>query len=216
MASTQPSLRPSPPQPIPAAETAEQRAAPRLTLLLRQAKLRTRGGEFLCVIRDVSETGLSIRTFHPLPPDKRLAIELREDWPFQLEKVWEKDGEAGFRFRDPVDLDELLAEDARFPKRQIRIRMEMSLTVQGQVERAPATISNLSQQGACIASDATFARDELVKLETPLLPAIHAKIRWRKDDIHGLVFEETFGFRDFACLLASLQGLGDRPACRPR
>ena len=188
-----------------ATASVEQRAAPRFTLLLRQAKLRCRSGEFLCVIRDVSETGLSIRTFHPLPPDHLMAIELAEKRPHLLEKVWEKEGAAGFRFRDPVGLDELLADDARFPRRQFRIEVDCPVEIRADGVVSPAGFTNLSQQGACIRSDRELARDQPVSLNSPMLPGIDAKVRWRRDGIHGLVFEQTFSLREFAYLIARLQ-----------
>ena len=46
---------------------AEQRAGPHFTLLIRAAKLVSAQGEFVCVIRDVSESGVSLRLFHALP-----------------------------------------------------------------------------------------------------------------------------------------------------
>ena len=45
---------------------ADQRAAPRFTLLIRAAKLVSAQGEFVCVIRDVSETGVSVRRLQGL------------------------------------------------------------------------------------------------------------------------------------------------------
>lgn len=186
---------------------ADQRGAQRFTLLLRQAKLITADSEFLCVIRDISRTGLRIKLFHKLPAPNRMAIALREDWPFMIEKMWEADGNAGFRFREPIDLEELLHDDARFPKRQLRTRLELPLSIHGNGRSDMAIIANLSQQGACIISATPWARDELVRLESPVLPQIHAKVRWRQGALHGLVFEETFSFRDFARLLGQLHGL---------
>ncbi len=186
----------------------EQRQASRYTLLLRQAKLRTRHGEFLCVIRDLSETGISIRTFHPLPPVERMAIELREGCPYLIEKVWEQEGEAGFRFRDRVALTEILRDDTPYPRRPPRVAIELPVLLASGIERGQATMHNLSQQGARIDADRAWARDQLVQVSIPGLPSIHAKIRWRRDLSHGLVFEERFAFRDFALALARLQGIG--------
>lgn len=185
----------------------EQRRAPRYTLLLRQAKLRTRHGEFLCVIRDLSETGISIRTFHPLPPGERIAIELREGCPYLVEKVWEQDGEAGFRFRDRVALGEILSDDALYPRRPIRVRVELPVLLASGSERGHALLGNLSQQGARLDADRSWARDRLVRLSIAGFPVIHAKIRWRRELTHGLVFETPFAFRDFALTLARLQGI---------
>lgn len=185
----------------------EQRRAPRYTLLLRQAKLRTRDGEFLCVIRDLSETGISLRIFHPLPAGERMAIELREGCPHLVEKVWEEGGGAGFRFRDPVSLRDMLRDDAVHPRRPIRIAMELPVLLASGAERGQGLLCNLSQQGARLDADRSWARDQLVRLTIAGLPAIHAKIRWRRGLTHGLVFETPFAFRDFALALARLQGV---------
>ena len=45
----------------------DMRGAQRFTLLIRTAKLVSETGEFLCIIRDVSATGLRLRLFHDLP-----------------------------------------------------------------------------------------------------------------------------------------------------
>jgi PilZ domain len=186
----------------------EQRRAARYTLLLRQAKLRTRHGEFLCVIRDISETGISVRIFHPLPPGARMAIELREGCPYLVERVWEHDGEAGFRFRDRVALGEILQDDACYPRRPLRVSVELPALLASSTERGQALLHNLSQQGARLDADRGWARDQLVRLTIAGLPVIHAKVRWRRELTHGLVFETRFAFRDFALALARLQGLG--------
>ena len=185
----------------------EDRRAPRYTLLLRQAKLRTRDGEFLCVIRDVSISGISVRTFHPLPQGDRFAIELREGCPYLVEKVWERDGEAGFKFRDPVALDEILDDDARYPRRQMRVDVDLTVEISSGSERSTGQLLNISQQGARLDASRSWARDQLVRIEAKNLPMLYAKVRWRRDFTHGLVFEETFSLRDFAYLLARFHSL---------
>ena len=58
-----------------AGDDAEQRTAPRFTLLIRAAKLIGPEGEYLCVVRDASESGVSVRLFHPLPATALRALE---------------------------------------------------------------------------------------------------------------------------------------------
>ena len=48
-------------------ERGDKRGAARVTLLIRAAKIVHPGGEFLCVVHTVSETGVRLRLFHPLP-----------------------------------------------------------------------------------------------------------------------------------------------------
>jgi len=185
----------------------EQRQAPRYTLLLRQAKLRTRYGEFLCIIRDVSASGISIRIFHPLPPCRRMAIELRDGSPYLVEKIWERAGEAGFRFRDPVALAQMLEDDSRYPRRPIRVAIDVPVTVTSGEQRGTGFLTNLSQQGARLDADCSWARGQLLRIAADDMPMAYAKVRWRRDHVHGLVLEETFSFRDFARCLGRLHGL---------
>lgn len=185
----------------------EQRQSPRYTLLLRQAKLRTMQGEFLCVIRDLSRTGISVRTFHPLPPGTRMAIELREGCPYLVEKVWEREGEAGFCFREPVAISEMLRPDTEHPRRPLRVAIELPAVLASGGERSQAMLHNLSQQGARLDSDRLWAQDQLLQLSIAGLPVIHAKVRWRRGMTHGLVFENCFAFRDFVIALAKFRGL---------
>ena len=64
----------------------DQRGAPRFTSLIRAAKLVCGQGEFVCVIRDVSATGVSLRTFHKLPTDEAIALELQNGESYELER----------------------------------------------------------------------------------------------------------------------------------
>ncbi|MHA6332280.1 PilZ domain-containing protein [Qipengyuania sp. CAU 1752] len=184
----------------------EERKAPRYTLMMRQAKLRTAKSEFLCVVRDLSVSGISIRTFHPLPPGDCFTVELRDGHPYSIEKVWERDGEAGFKFRDPVALEEILAEDACFPRRPMRVAVTLPATVMVGPDRGTALITNLSQQGARIEADRAWAHGQLMRVAAPGLAPRYAKVRWRHDQSHGLVFEETFSLREFADFLAQIDG----------
>ena len=68
----------SPPVATPAVDDgSDQRCAPRFTLLIRAAKLVGPDCEYLCVVRDASETGVSVRLFHPLPPEVPFTLELQ-------------------------------------------------------------------------------------------------------------------------------------------
>ena len=61
-------------QAAPAPSTGEHRAATRYTPLIRTAKITGEAGEFLCVVSDISATGVSVRLFHPLPRDGALKL----------------------------------------------------------------------------------------------------------------------------------------------
>src|SRR6218665_388546 len=82
----------------------DQRAAPRFTLLIRSAKIISSSGEFLCIVRDVSSSGVRLRLFHPLPPGPDVTLELASGEQFEVTSVWENDDHAGFRFVEEIDV----------------------------------------------------------------------------------------------------------------
>lgn len=184
----------------------EHRIAPRYTLLIRTAKLLCASGEYLCIIRDASSTGVSIRTFHQLPEHEQLMLELPNGDQHPIERVWEKEGSAGFRFPVAVDIDRLLNNRGRFPKRPVRLRLQLPALVSCHGRTAGVVIHNLSQQGAQIESPLHLALEQKLRLEADNLPSIEAGVRWRSGSQYGLVFDDTFQFSELAKLAAQLQG----------
>ncbi len=188
-----------------AVSSEEQRIAPRVTLLIRPAKLATPEGEFVCVIRDVSATGVSVRLFHPLPHGKSACLETETGQRLAMRKVWARGSEAGFQFDDTIDVASLITEAGKFRKRKLRIEIELPITVTINGTDHQATISNLSQQGARIELAAPLALAQRLLIRSSYLPDIRAQVRWRGGGGYGLVFEDTFSLGDFANIAALLQ-----------
>lgn len=188
-------------------ENDEQRSAPRLSLLLRPAKLVSERGEIFCVIKDISSTGISVRLFHPMPVANSIKLELQNGHMYGLEKIWERENGAGFRFTHEVEVSDLIREAGDYPKRQLRLRLEMLVTLSSRGRKFNGLTHNLSQQGARVECNEIFAIDQLVMLEIADLQPIAAKVRWRRQGHYGLVFEYTFGLATFAAVAASLQWL---------
>lgn len=183
----------------------ELRAAPRVTLLIRPAKLATPEGEFVCVIRDVSASGVSVRMFHPLPMGEAAVLETETGMRVTMHRVWDRDNEAGFQFEEPIDVAALVNEIGSYRKRKLRIGIDLPVNLAVLGQKHPAMIRNLSQQGARIECDVRLALIQMVRLESGYLPEIRAKVRWRRDSQFGLVFEDTFSLGDFAQIAARLQ-----------
>lgn len=191
---------------------AELRAAPRFTLLIRAAKLVSPNGEFVCVIRDVSETGVSVRLFHKLPQGSPLELRMPNGAYYEMTPKWERDNEAGFEFASPVDVTRLIAEASDYPKRGLRLDVCFPIRISTLTQTCEGVIANLSQQGARFETDGLFAIDQNVRIAT-LEPVagfseLRAKVRWRRDHDFGAVFEDTFALGDFARLAARIQSPG--------
>ncbi|WP_245647508.1 PilZ domain-containing protein [Novosphingobium lentum] len=197
-----------PESPVSAAAQAtdELRAAPRFTLLIRAAKLIADGREYLCIIRDASATGIKVRLFHPLPTHRNLHVELGNGVRHALELVWSTQDHAGFRFCEEIEIERLLDEShGAFPKRHVRLRIALQATVHSGGDATPVSFEDISQQGGCIQCDKWLLMNELVRVDTGIMPPIYAKVRWRSHPRYGLLFERTFKLDELARISAPLQ-----------
>lgn len=188
----------------------ELRSAPRFTLLIRSAKLTCEAGEYLCIIRDVSASGVRLRIFHTLPPVQTFQLELASGERFEIERVWEAKDHAGFRFADWIDVKDFIAEASPYPKRALRLRVEFPATIDVDGGAAQALVRDLSREGARIETTMPLAIRQKVKLSARGLPPIIGNVCWRSSAAYGLVFQQVFTFEELAKLAAQLQ-----PAAQP-
>mgnify|MGYP000601519477 CR=1 FL=1 len=183
----------------------EHRGAQRYTLLIRAAKLIGPTGEYMCVIRDASESGANVRLFHPLPECDRMMLELQNGDQHEMEVVWQEENRAGLRFSAEADIARIIECPSRFAKRPVRINLDVAAMLSSLSQQAGVRIKNISQQGAQVISKHRFAIDQRVQLSADGLPEVNAKIRWRRGELFGLVFEDTFQFGDLARIIADMQ-----------
>lgn len=190
----------------PPGKRREQRAAARFTLILRAGKLSCEAGQFLCVLRDASASGVKAQLFHPLPDCPAYELELASGERYRLERVWQRGAQAGFRFAEgPIDIHALLTETGPYPKRTIRLQMALPVLLESDAVTYPARLCDLSQHGALVQLDTRIPLGQPVRLECPGLPVLHGRVRWRREQAHGLVFQESFRLDDLARRVAALQ-----------
>lgn len=187
------------------ADVVDQRSAPRFTLLIRAARLVAKSGEYVCVIRDVSETGLSVRMFHAMPAGDELELHMPGGRRYSIRNVWTRENEAGFEFLERVEVAELITEAGMYPKRGVRIGVHFPATIGTLTDSHEALVENLSQQGARFECDGKLAIDQSIRFAGPGFKEVRAKVRWRRDNRYGVVFDDTLALGDFARLVARLQ-----------
>ncbi len=187
----------------------EPRAAPRFNLLIRAAKIISSSGEFVCVVRDVSETGVAVRLFHAVPTGDPLELHMPGGGVYELRNIWQRDNEAGFEFTKQVDVARLINEAGEYPKRGLRLGLFFPITIRTLTGSSEGIVENLSQQGARFETDGLYAIDQNLRLESSaggiVLKDVRAKVRWRRDNQYGVVFDDTLTLGDFARFAARLQ-----------
>jgi hypothetical protein len=86
--------------------------------------------------------------------------------------------------------------------------MEIPATLEHGTSKSAVTLNNLSQQGARLTTGDYLALGQLVVLRSDCLPRIYAKVRWRKNDQYGVVFEETFKLAELSGLAVRIHSSG--------
>jgi len=183
--------------------------APRLSLLIRAAKLVTSHGEFVCVVRDISATGIGVRLFHDAPWGDPVELHMPSGAVCELRQMRANGREVGYEFVSAIDVGQFVDEIGPYPKRGLRLGLSFPAVVTAHAKSVEAIVSNLSQQGARIECDGSFALDQALRIEGDddevSFGPVSAKVRWRRDDCYGVVFEDTLTLPDFAQLAAQLQ-----------
>lgn len=184
---------------------ADMRAAPRFSLVMRTAKLLCESGEYACVVRDISKTGVKLRLFHDVPPDSHLFLELANGNRYAMERMWHDGDHAGFRFASPILVDEFVEETSPHARRPLRLRIQRPALVTADGRDCRAVLVNISQQGACIEASGELALRQQVRLEVAGLPLRFGHVCWRRKHAHGLVFQQSFRFDELARHVFALQ-----------
>ena len=187
--------------------TGELREADRSALLLRVAKLICQTGEYVCLVSDVSWTGLRLRLFHALPDERFVFLQLANGEVYPVELMWTKEGQAGFRFTQPIDVEQFIAEPSAWPRRPIRL----NISAPGLAFVGSTAISfhlkDLSQAGARIEAFGHMMIGQPLRLLIEGLPERWGRIAWRRGFDHGLAFEAKFKLDDLAAHALALQPL---------
>lgn len=180
----------------------DQRSSPRIALLLRAAKLICGSEEYLCVLRDISTSGIRARLFHALPCGQEYILELANGDRLTVEPVWERDKHAGFRFAEGgPTIHSLLEEAGDFPKRQLRLRVDLPVELSSQGMALDAVMVDLAQHGAKLSCSTRLALGQPVAIEGAGFPPLAARVRWRRGAVHGLVFHTGFRLDSLAELV---------------
>lgn len=184
----------------PAEPPADERVAHRYSLILRIAKLVGSEGEVPCVVRDISVSGTRVKLFSDRPVEQHLFLELASGERFALERVWQRDEQAGFRFATEIDVRSFVAETSEYSRRPLRFRLKRPAMLTVGETTVPATLNNLSQHGAGIEADLHLALAQQVTLTAEGIPTRVARVRWRRSGRYGLAFAERIELSELARL----------------
>lgn len=183
----------------------DARGAKRASLLLRRAKLVCQSGEYLCLIRDVSELGVGLGFLHDVPPEPRTILQLANDLTYPVERVWTGQRQAGYRFAGEITINEFVQEQSPFPARPLRLTISAIARIQDGRNLHDARLIDLSSNGAKLSSSAEFEQGRLICLELEGLPVQLGQVRWCDGNRLGIKFQHPLETEELARCAMQLQ-----------
>ena len=194
------SLRQAPP-PQP-----DRRDGTRHLTLLRVGALSVEGRRELCLIKNISSGGMSIRPYCALAEGTPVVIELKSGVPVQGTVAWTDDGSAGVAFDQPVDvLDILLTADEGPKPRMPRIEIDCPATVRDGAYTHRLRACDISQGGVKLAGELPGDCRGGLSITLPGLAPRPAALRWRKDGCVGVTFNKLLALSELVDWLRSIR-----------
>jgi len=181
----------------------DRRREERFVTTYRVARILTEQGcEQLCIIRNVSSSGLAIETRGALAIGERLFIEPRACRPMSGSVRWSDGHNHGITFDvalSPGRLGILTASDtphhhSRAPR--ITVNRDAMLLVAGHWQKIH--LWDISQGGAKLECASSLAPGDPVLLSITGLAKASAFVRWQRDKNVGLIFAAPFSIEDLS------------------
>ena len=197
----------------------ERRDDPRALSTLRLAKLTDADGrEQLVRLRNVSAGGLMAEIGHPLAVGDAVALELSAQ-AIPATVVWTRDGTAGLKFDQNIDLGELLA--GRKPRhgfrpRPPRLEVECKATLKLGKTYYTVDVRDISLGGLKVEPIEEYCLGKQVVVVVESLRPIRGEVRWFSDRKAGSVFDKPMRFEELAEWIGKRLELASLKASRKR
>ncbi len=179
----------------------ERRSDERMIAMLRVAKLTDKQGrEQLIRVRNVSAGGLMAEIGHAVNVGDIVEVELSSQ-KITSSVIWTRDGTAGFKFEQNIDLGELLA--GRKPRHGFRPRpprLEVNCKANVKVESNYYTVEvhDISLGGMKVEPIEEYCLGKPVVVVIESLRPVRGEVRWFSDRKAGIVFDQPLKFEELA------------------
>lgn len=179
----------------------ERRDDQRVMAMLRVAKLiEAKGREQLIRVRNVSAGGLMAEIGLPVAVGDEVSIEISSQ-KVPATVVWIREGTAGFKFEQNIDLGELLAgrkQRLGFRPRPPRLDVDCRGNVKVGSTYYTVDVQDISLGGIKVAPIEEYCLGRQVVVVVESLRPIRGEVRWFADRKAGIVFDEPLSFEELA------------------
>lgn len=185
---------------------ADRRVGSRHISILRVGRIELDGQDQLCVVRNISPTGLMLECLRPPALGQHLLVELRSDKRLPGTVRWSREGQIGLQFDSPINVEQVLHEDR---SSLLRVRPRAPRFVRrGHVRLIPTEgdpmlgdIVDISISGVSCRTERPVHKGEPIVAALDGVGVANAEIRWVRGDMAGIRFEKPFPWRAFGTWL---------------
>lgn len=175
--------------PTPPERSVERRRTDRNMTLLRVGSLMVCGRQELCLIRNISESGMMIRAYSEIPVGTSVSIELKQGESVRGTTQWAKRDLVGVRFEKPINMMSLIATAPNSLRpRMPRIEVQCAAWVRDGAFVHRVRLVNISQGGVRIAGFTDLPFGAQVTVGLPSLPREQGVVRWIAGESCGIAF----------------------------
>jgi len=192
---------------------AERRHGARHIAVMRVAKLHTRLGEELCLVRNISAGGLMANIWSDLAIAELLTAEFKSGQRATGHIVWRRENRIGVQFDQDVDVATVLGGDEDpapgFHARAPRVKIAARGRLRCGANYYAVDLRDISQGGARITSADPNVWEKIdgpVVLSVTGLPPIDGTARWHDSSNAGLAFNTTIALDTIARWIAANRG----------
>ena len=170
----------------------DRREGERHLTLFRVGSLTIDDRQELCLIKNISAGGMSIRAYCKVAPDTRLSVELKCGEQVSGVARWVDGDVVGVAFDEPVDVVELLAASMEGPRpRMPRVEVDRTAWVREGAQTHRVKTCDISQGGLKVVTDRELGIGAEVVVSLPGLPPQPAVVRWRDSGSYGITFNKV-------------------------
>ena len=180
----------------------DRRKEGRLVALLRVGVLHARGHRDLCIVKNISASGLSARAYRQVTVGDEVHIEFKSGELLSGKVVWVRDWDLGINFADQIDFEAVLASrwvtEAQRRRNLPRIPISCDGRLKSGGRSVDVTLRDISQGGARLRIGASPLDLGEAVLTLPDLAPMAGVVRWIADGQVGISFNECMSFEQLA------------------
>lgn len=165
--------------------------------------------QYPCSLEKLTAVGATLCITADLASGDSVTLELNNGQGISGRVGWIVDGEAGILFDQPIDVIGTIARNlAALPadrRHMPRVELRQTAAVRHDSRVEHGQTRNISQGGLCIETALDLSRDAPVQLTLDGLRPLGGTVRWVRDRLAGIAFDEDLGWQTLMPWLRGVQ-----------